>query len=71
MSLTVIILKQGIKIAYLLSLFIITNIILNLFLSLSINLKSIIICCYKCSDTKSDYNSPKIQSFKISACRQV
>ena len=68
MSLAIIILKQDIKIICLLSRFIITNTILNLFLFLGINLKSIIIYCYKCSDTKKGYNSPRIQSLKILAC---
>ena len=57
---TVIVLKQSIKINYLFSRFIITNIILNFFLFLGINLKSIIIYCYKCSDIKKGYNSPRV-----------
>ena len=56
----IIILKQDIKIICLFSRFIIINTILNLFLFLGINLKSIIIYYYKCSDIKNDYNSLKI-----------
>ena len=71
MFLAIIVLKQDIKIACLLSQFIITNIILNLFLSLGIDLKSIIIYCYKCSGTKKGYNSSKIQSLDIFTRRQT
>ena len=71
MSLAIIILKQDIKIACLLSRFIITNTILNLFLSLGIDLKSIIIYYHKCSDIKKDYNSLKVRSLRISARRQA
>ena len=71
MFLTVIVLKQSIKINYLFSRFIITNIILNFFLFLGINLKSIIIYCHRCFNTKKDYNNPRIQSLRILVCRQA
>ena len=60
MFLIIIVLKQNIKIIYLFSRSIIINTILNLFLFLGINLKSIIIYYYKYLKTKKDYNSLKI-----------
>ena len=71
MFLAVIVLKQNIKIICLFSWFIITNTILNLFLFLGINLKSIITYCYKCFSIKKGYNSPKVRSFRILARRQT
>ena len=67
MFLIIIILKQNIKITCLFNRFIITNTKLYLFLSLNINLKSIIIYCQRCSRTKKGYNSSKIRFFKMSA----
>jgi hypothetical protein len=56
MSLAVAVLLQGIKINCLLSRLITTNTVLKLYLFITINLKSIIRCYYKCLRTRRGYN---------------
>jgi hypothetical protein len=52
MSLVIVVLWQGVKIDCLLSRLIITNTALKLYLSITIDLKSIARCCHRCLGTK-------------------